>query len=145
MNKEELINLLNSSEELDKYIITKEKNILFEILGMIEPKKFLALSEEFKENEIFRINKQSNGNFKSFKTFSNMHRIDLQYLKNSEKIIPSKKINMHLSKEIIEQYKKANTTATNYVNVNDFLIPYDKIYLNSQFNYFNSIIAVNSF
>lgn len=119
----------------------KQNSINLEILGIIEPKKFLVLAEEFKENEIFRVNKNKD-KLNAFKSVSSMYRISLKYLSNIEKIIPPRKLNFDY--ETLINYKKLFQNENRYVKIeNDkskLLFPYNKVYLNSQYKDFNELI-----
>lgn len=113
------------------------KDIEIEIIGMIKPEQFLVLSEEFKENEIYRVNQNKQNNFNSFKSESSMYRIDLRYLKNMEKILPFKNLPKQFNIEKLKKYKSALPKAEKYVRLRfgneTETFPYDKVYLNSQY------------
>ena len=104
---------------------------------MIKPEQFLVLSEEFKENEIYRVNQNKQNNFNSFKSESSMYRIDLRYLKNMEKILPFKNLPKQFNIEKLKKYKSALPKAEKYVRLRfgneTETFPYDKVYLNSQY------------
>lgn len=55
----------------------KRKSIKLEILGVISPKNFIVLSEQFSKDEVFRINKTKEGEIKPFRTNSPMYRIKI--------------------------------------------------------------------
>lgn len=118
----------------------KKNTIKLEILGCISPEKFLTLSEEFSEGEIFRVNKGTSLN--SFKTIAPMSRIYLKYLSNIEKIIPPRKIDFDI--QSINNYKKIFKNENKYVKIesenNSCLFPYNKVYLNNQHNNFQQLL-----
>jgi hypothetical protein len=137
-NEKELENLkINLENHL------KKKEIEVELLGMIEPVKFIALSEEFKEGEVFRMNNSSKG-MSSFKAFSPMFRINLSYLSNIDKHIIPRNVNAKINIEQVNNYcKKLNINEdTKFVKISDgknvFQFPFEKVYVNSQHKDFES-------
>jgi len=143
-----------SIEEIDKYINNIESKMLsneinMELLGMVESKKVEVLSEEFEEGEEFRLNyNKYKDQYTTFKTFSNMHRLDLKYLSNTNKIIPKTVINNpnidNLKvKEMLKVLPKSKKEFSVYINKEEFKFPYSKIYLNSQFKDFEEMLIHN--
>lgn len=131
-------------------IIFKETDIDLDVGGMISPKRFIELSEEFKKGEIFRFNMIKNGDLLPQISKDNIYRITQKHLTNIDKCIPDRVINnKQLSPDFIrnkrnEYLKKLGHADINFVktNINNFnlLIPFDKIYHNSQFKNFNDYI-----
>ncbi len=133
LNVEQLNNLKN---DYQSYI--KINSIDLDILGSMSPKNLINLAVPFEKDEIFRIN-----NLKPYITHSPMHRITIKYLENINKIIPSRTIdysqkNVNLYKNNFPDEKKF-IKIINYDNNYDFL-PYNKVYLNSQFKDFQEFI-----
>ena len=137
-----------SLENLKKNItpLLKKTEIEVDLLGMIKPSKFIALSQEFKKGEIFRMNNSARG-INSFKAFSPMHRIFLNYLDNTEKLIIPKKINNVIDPENINGYvnKIGVNKETMFATVLDannqtYNFPVDKVYENSQHKDFNTFV-----
>lgn len=147
--KSEDINLLiGNFDEITN--INSNTKLTIEVGGFISPKKFLDLGTKFEEGEIFRVNKYQNG-FIFQKTEATMYRLFKKHLTPLKKQIPirrldqnkSKSINLNEMKEDRNSYLKAikNKSPSYYEKMNfvkvqisnkDILIPYDKIYLNSQ-------------
>jgi len=91
----------------------------------------LNLSVPFDKDEIFRIN-----DLKPYKTQSPMHRITIKYLENINKIIPSRTIDY--SQNNVNLYKNNFPNENKFIKIinhqnNYTFIPYNKVYLNSQF------------
>lgn len=139
---------IDELELLKNNIIPKLKKtkIELEILGMIEPSKFLVLSEEFKKGDVFRVNETSNG-LNSFKAFSPMYRINLKYLSNPNKMIIPKKVMEEINVNKINNYIKKIGIETDTIycrfsdGKNEFYFPFNKIYTNSQHNDFKTFIS----
>ncbi len=126
-------------------ILKKNSNLKMEIeiAGLITPSDFLKYSEEFKKNEIFRVNKSKNDNLIFQKTDADMYRISKRHLTPILKGLPYRVINDNTldPKEIIFLRNKYLTLFTNDIKDMDFvkttinnktmLIPFDKVYKNS--------------
>lgn len=122
---------MEAKENTEQYI--KKDNVSIDILGSMKPTKILSNSEKFEKGEVFRIN-INNGNIKPFTTQSPMYRFHLKYLDDVEKILPARK--QKFDKKRVEEYAK-QLDSKHYVKINngtnECLFPYDKVYLNSQF------------
>tara|TARA_B100000700_G_C15063470_1_gene867720 strand:- start:16756 stop:17721 length:966 start_codon:yes stop_codon:yes gene_type:complete len=119
----------------------KVKNFDVDICGIISVNKFLFLSEEFGTGETFRLN-INNNKINKFNAKDNMHRIFLKYLDNVDKIIPSRKIKTNINN--LKKYTKNFQNENTYVKVlsdnKEAFIPYNKVYLNSQYKDLEELI-----
>jgi hypothetical protein len=123
--------LLEAKDKIHLYI-TKDR-VQIDILGGIKPSKILSNAEKFDTGEIFRIN-VSNGKTNVFRTQSPMYRFHLKHLDDVGKIIPAR--NLNFDKRSVKEYTK-NLESSFHVKINngreECLFPYDKVYLNNQF------------
>jgi len=133
---EELEMILNNDIELVNCL--KIKKINMEIMGVIDYDKFIFLSSKYEEGEAFRIYSKYD-KFNEFTTQSPMHRINLNYLSNPDKVIPNRILNLHNIDENKVELLYAKTDLNQpffdlYVNDKLYKCPYDKLYTDSRFS-----------